>query len=138
MAKSSLQGFMNFVREQGVVGLAVGLVLGSAVKSVVDSLVNSIINPLIGVILGSGNSLVELHFTINEQQIRYGIFLNSLLQFVIIAAVVYFVVTGLGLDKLDRKKDEAVPVVEKAREGGKKAVEAEKAEAKDGGKKSSK
>jgi len=110
-----LQGFMKFVREQGVVGLAVGIVLGTAVKSVVDSLVNNIVNPVIGVLIGSQEALTELSWHINGQNIRYGLFLNSVLQFVIVAAVVYFAVTGLKLDKLDLKKEDA-PAKEPAKD----------------------
>ena len=51
-----LQGFIDFIREQGVVGLAVGLVLGVASKSVIDSLVNNIFNPVIGVLTGGGET----------------------------------------------------------------------------------
>ena len=50
-----LQGFVDFIREQGVVGLAVGLVLGVAAKSVVDSLVQNIFNPIIGLLYGGGD-----------------------------------------------------------------------------------
>jgi hypothetical protein len=47
-----LQGFVDFVREQGVVGLAIGLILGFASKTVVDSLVNNIFNPIVGLLTG--------------------------------------------------------------------------------------
>ena len=56
--KSPVQGFLVFVREQGVVGLAIGLVLGVAAKSVVDSLVANIFNPVIGLI-GNGGDLSD-------------------------------------------------------------------------------
>lgn len=121
-----IQGFMNFVREQGVVGLAVGLVLGTAVKGVVDSLVQNIINPLIGVLTGNSGSLEKLHFTLSDQKINYGAFLSTVLQFLIIAAVVYWVVSGLKLDKIDRKKDEAPKAVENTRPDDKKSLKNKK------------
>ncbi len=105
--KQQAQGFMDFIREQGVVGLAVGLVLGSAVKTVVDSLVNNIVNPLLGLVLGNGESLTSLSLHIGRSEVKYGEFLNALIQLLVIAAVIYFVVRGLKLDRLDRKKDEA-------------------------------
>lgn len=109
-APSWLQGFVNFVREQGVVGLAVGLVLGVAGKSVVDSIVANIFNPVIGVLTG-GVNLANRHICIKESagecvsKIGYGQLLSDLLSFLIVAAVVYFVVKGLKLDRLDKPKN---------------------------------
>ena len=52
-AKNALEGFLTFVREQGVVGLAVGFILGGAVVKVVAALVADIVSPLLGLLLGS-------------------------------------------------------------------------------------
>lgn len=101
-----LQGFVDFIREQGVVGLAVGLVLGIASKGVVDSLVANIFNPLIGVITGGG-SLTAKAVCLNDScssKLGYGQVLSDLISFIIVAALVYFAVKGLKLDKLDKKK----------------------------------
>lgn len=110
-APSWLQGFVDFVREQGVVGLAVGLVLGVAAKSVVDSLVNNIFNPVIGAITG-GPDLASRFLCIRHDdfgncvsKLGFGNVINSITSFMIVAAVVYFVVKGLKLDKIDKKKD---------------------------------
>ncbi len=106
-----IQGFLNFVREQGVVNLAVGLTLGLAAKSLVDAFVNSVINPIVGILYGGGGQLGEKFWCLKEvngvctNKLGYGGFLNQLINFIIIAAVVYFVVKGLKLDKLDKKKD---------------------------------
>lgn len=104
-----LQGFTDFVREQGVVGLAVGLILGVAAKSVVDSLVQHIFNPIIGLLYGGGDfstRYICMKTVANECQSKlgYGSFVNTLISFFIVAAVVYFVVKKLKLDKLDIKK----------------------------------
>lgn len=104
-----LQGFTDFVREQGVVGLAVGLILGVAAKSVVDSLVQNIFNPLIGLLYGGGdfsNRFICMKTVAGEckSKLGYGSFLNAVISFIIVAAVVYFVVKKLKLDKLDIKK----------------------------------
>jgi large conductance mechanosensitive channel len=109
-APKFLQGFVNFVREQGVVGLAVGLILGVAAKSVIDSLVNNIFNPVIGLLTG-GISLEHKTACIKHvngvctTSLGYGRFISDLISFFIVAAAVYFVVIGLKLDKLDRKKE---------------------------------
>lgn len=106
-----LQGFVDFVREQGVVGLAVGLVLGSAVKSIVDSLVTNIVNPIVGLLLG-GVDLRNKQLCLNSVKgactnaISWGNFVSSIISFITIAAIVYFVVRGLKLDKIDKKKEE--------------------------------
>ncbi len=104
-----MQGFVDFVREQGVVGLAIGLTLGIASKTVVDSLVNNIFNPVIGVLLG-GESLNTKSVCLKSvngvctSNLAYGQVLSDMLNFVIIAAIIYFVIKGLKLDKFDKKK----------------------------------
>jgi len=107
--KGHLAGFMVFVREQGVVGLAVGLVLGTQVKTLVDQLVASFLNPLIGLVLPGGGSLAEKTFGLtigsNTAHFGYGAFISVLISFLTVAGVVYFVVKGLKLDRLDKKKD---------------------------------
>jgi len=106
-----IQGFVDFIREQGVVGLAVGLILGLGSKSVVDSLVANILNPIIGVLIG-GDSLAHRYVCLKEtngvctSRLGYGDFLSDVLSFIVIAAVVYFVVKGLKLDRLDKPKAE--------------------------------
>lgn len=100
-----MKGFLNFVREQGVVGLAVGFILGGAVARVVSSLVDDIINPFLGLALGSADGLAQASFEVAGATVRYGSFLAVLLDFAVIALVVYFGVKSLGLDKLDKKAE---------------------------------
>lgn len=104
-----LNGFMGFIREQGVVGLAVGLVLGVQVKALVDQLVASFINPVVGLLLPGQGGLAEKTFTLSvlgkHAVFAYGAFIAVTISFITVAAVVYFGVKGLGLDKLDKKKD---------------------------------
>jgi len=104
------RGFLNFIREQGVVGLAVGLVLGGAVATLVKSLVDNVVMPPVGLLLGSADGLKGLSWTLGKANgkdsvLHYGVFLNDLLNFIIIALVIYVVVHLLGLDKkFDKKK----------------------------------
>ena len=102
---SQMEGFMNFIRKQGVVGLAVGFILGGAVSKVVASLVEDIINPILGVILGSGGGLEEASTMIGAVELRWGSFIAVIIDFLIIALVVYYGVKGLKLDQLDAKGD---------------------------------
>ena len=104
--KNQLHGFLDFIREQGVVGLAVGFILGGAVSQMVTSLVTNIINPLIGIVLGQVD-LADRAFTVGSATLKYGAFISTIINFVIVAAVVYFGVKWIGLDKLDKKKEDA-------------------------------
>jgi large conductance mechanosensitive channel len=101
--------FVEFIRQQGVVGLAIGLVLGLQVKALVDQFVASFVNPLLGLVLPGSGSLASKTFTLNvsgkSATFGYGKFIDVLLSFVIVAAVVYMVFKVLRLEKLDKKKE---------------------------------
>lgn len=99
-----VKGFIEFVREQGVIGLAVGFILGGAISKLVASLVNDIINPLLGVALGAVGNFKDMGVRVGEAKIAYGAFLSVVIDFLVVALVVYFGVKMLGLDKLDKKK----------------------------------
>jgi large conductance mechanosensitive channel len=101
-AKERLSGFTDFIREQGVIGLAIGFILGGAVSKTVTSLVDNIINPLVGIMLGKVD-LKDKVVTLDHTVIHYGAFISSIVDFVIVAAVIYFVFKGLKLDRLDKK-----------------------------------
>lgn len=103
-----LQGFTDFVREQGVVGLAIGFVIGAQIKALVDQVVASFINPLLGLLLPGEGSLTDKAFHVSfrgkGEDFVYGAFLFQLISFLIVAALIYVVVKKLKLDKLDKKK----------------------------------
>jgi large conductance mechanosensitive channel len=99
-----MKGFLDFVREQGVVGLAVGFILGGAVSKLVAALVEDIISPILSLGLQNIENLSEAYVQIGEAKIMWGDFLNVLIDFLVIALVVYYGVKLLKLDKLDKKK----------------------------------
>ena len=101
LPKEQLEGFMDFIREQGVIGLAIGFILGAAVAKVVAALVADIVDPILGLILGSAKGLQEVVLG----PFKFGHLLSTVIDFVAIASVVYFAVKALGLDKLDKKKE---------------------------------
>lgn len=103
--KNQLVGFREFIREQGVVGLAVGFILGGAVSKVVTALVTDIINPLLGVVLGKAEGLKEAKLVVGSAEILWGDFLAVMIDFMIISAVVYFAIKLLRLENLDKKKN---------------------------------
>lgn len=86
-----LKGFRDFVLRGNVVDLAVAVVIGAAFGAVVNSLVSDIINPLIAAIVHKPN-FSYLVLEMNGGKITYGNFINAIIQFVIIAAAIYFFV----------------------------------------------
>ena len=100
-----MNNFIQFIREQGVVGLAIGFILGGAVSELVKSLIADVINPVVGLLLGSVEGLKAASVTFFGATIAWGDFASTLINFMVIAAVVYFGFNGLGLSKLDKKKD---------------------------------
>lgn len=102
-------GFMNFVREQGVVGLAVGLAIGAAAGDTVKKLVEGFINPVVQLLIGSQEGLQAAHFTVKIGErvgvFNWGAFVSSAITLLATAFVIYFIVKGMKLDKLDKKKD---------------------------------
>ncbi len=98
-----MKGFIDFIRERGVVGFAVAFILGGAITKVVSSLVSDIVNPILGLVLSRTKSLESMYFKIAGAKIMWGHFISILVDFLILAAVVYFIVRGLGLEKIDKK-----------------------------------
>lgn len=107
IADTHIGGFMQFVREQGVVGLATGFLIGGAVSKVVTALVTDIINPLISIVFGSADGIKLAAIQVGDSKIMWGDFVSVTIDFLIVAAVVYFGFKGLGLDKLDVKKEKS-------------------------------
>lgn len=103
--KNPLSGFLIFIREQGIIGLSIGFILGGAVSGLAKSLVNDILSPLLAILLGKVSDFSEAVWVVGEAEIRWGSFVMTLLDFILIAIVVYFFIKGLGLDKIDKKKD---------------------------------
>jgi large conductance mechanosensitive channel len=83
-------GFREFIQRGSVVDLAVAVVIGAAFGALITSFVTDVLTPLLG-IFGLPN-FEELSFTVGEAQVNYGLFLNALLAFLLIAAAIYFFV----------------------------------------------
>jgi large conductance mechanosensitive channel protein len=107
--KKQARGFMEFVRSQGVVGLAVGLAIGTQATELVKNIVGAVITPIVDLLVGkeglSGLSWT-VHFLDRTSTFRFGALVDAIIRFLAIAFVIYFVVKGLKLDKLDKKKAE--------------------------------
>ncbi|EIV94988.1 large conductance mechanosensitive channel protein MscL [Frankia sp. QA3] len=86
-----MKGFKQFLMRGNVVDLAVAVVIGTAFTAVVTSLVKTIFTPLIAAIFGKPD-FSALTFTVNGSVFRYGEFINSVVAFLSVATVIYFVV----------------------------------------------
>jgi large conductance mechanosensitive channel len=105
--KPRLEDFLNFVREHGVIGLALGIIIGGAVTKLVTATVTDLINPIVGIFLGKLGNLNDITIPIFSANILIGNFISTLIDFLIIFAVVYFGIKKLGLEKIDKKKEES-------------------------------
>jgi large conductance mechanosensitive channel len=101
-----MKEFITFIREKGVLGLAVGIIMGGAVTKLVTSIVDNLISPLIGAVTGVAGNLTTMEYTVPMTQItfKYGAFISSLIDFIAVLAVVYFVFVKSPINKIDKKE----------------------------------
>ncbi|HEY1486358.1 MAG TPA: large conductance mechanosensitive channel protein MscL [Micromonosporaceae bacterium] len=107
-----MDGFKKFLLRGNVVDLAVAVVIGAAFGAIVTAFTTDFLTPIIGALAGKAN-FKKRTFTIHHAQFGYGDFINSIISFVIIAAVVYFLVVlpvGKLLDRYKPAPDEPTPV----------------------------
>lgn len=98
-----IKEFKEFISRGNVMDLAVAVIMGAAFTAIVNSLVNDIIMPIIGVIMG-GISFEKLSFNIGDSVIKYGMFIQSIINFLLISLVVFIIVKTLS--KFKKKKEE--------------------------------
>lgn len=107
--KGHLGGFVDFVREQGIIGLAVGLAIGTAAGVTVKDIVNGFINPIVQFIVGSGTKLADATWHVElfgrTADFAWGAALSSTITLIATALVIYWLVNIFKLDRLDKKKD---------------------------------
>ena len=112
-----MRGFKTFLLRGNVVDLAVGFVIGVAFGAVVTALVKDLVTPLIAAIFGKPD-FGALTFTINNSKFLYGDFINAVVAFVLVAAVIYYlvVVPYTALVSRSRKEPPADPTTKKCTE----------------------
>ena len=112
-----MRGFKAFLLRGNVVDLAIGVVIGIAFAAVIGAFVKDLVTPLIAAI-GGKPDFASLSFTINNSKFLYGDFINAVLAFVIIAAVIYFfvVLPYTTLIERSRKEPPADPTTKKCTE----------------------
>ncbi len=109
--KKFAKEFREFIARGNVVDMAVGIIIGAAFTAIVNSVVSDLITPIIG-IFTSGIAFEELVIPLAGQEtgIRIGSFINAVLQFLIIAFVVFWLVKGVNqVQKLGKKNEEEKP-----------------------------
>jgi len=107
-SKKHVEGFLDFIRTQGVVGLAIGLAVGVAASDTVKRIVEGFINPVVQFIVGSQDALSTATWTFEawgrSATFAWGAALSSLITLIATALVIYWIVHVFRLDKLDKKK----------------------------------
>jgi len=102
-----IKGFRDFILRGNVMDLAVAVIIGAAFTAIVTSLTEKIINPLMGAIIGKPNfGYLVAH--VNGGEVRYGDFLTAVINFLLIAAVVYFFIV-LPTQSLSKKFNPELP-----------------------------
>ncbi|MBV6700734.1 large conductance mechanosensitive channel protein MscL [Kitasatospora aureofaciens] len=103
------KGFRSFLLRGNVVDLAVGIVIGAAFTAVVTGFVTAFLTPLIGVATGAVGDFTQKTFDVAGTRFPYGVFVNALISFLLVAAVIYFAVV-VPVGKLQTRFESAKPV----------------------------
>ena len=103
-----LKEFKEFALKGNMMDLAVGVIIGAAFKGIVDSLVNDILMPIINACTG-GLNFNDWAVTIGKAKITYGVFISNVLNFIIMAFIIFLMVKGMN--KLRRKDEEVTTKV---------------------------
>ena len=103
--------FKEFALKGNAINLAVGIIIGAAFQGVVTSLTNNILSPIIGVFTGQNFDSLEVNFF--EVSIKYGAFITSVVNFVLMAFVVFLMVRAMNRVLALNKKEPAPPTTRK-------------------------
>ena len=104
--KKFLQEFKKFAMRGNVMDLAVGVIVGGAFSAITTSLINDFIMPIIGIFVSEA-SFADLYLYVNGATITYGNFIQAVLNFIIMAFIVFCMVKAIN--KISRKKEETPP-----------------------------
>ena len=100
--------FKQFIARGNVIDLAVGVIIGAAFKSIVDSLTNDILMPFLGLFINE-SSFTALQFHVGDAVVNFGSFIQAVINFVIMALVIFFMVKIINRFHRKKKKEEAPP-----------------------------
>ena len=113
--KKNIEEFKKFIARGNVIDLAVGVIIGGAFSSIVTSLVNNILTPILGLVLG-GVDFFFLSITFRDTKIEYGAFIQSIIDFLIIAICIFTIVKIINKIMHIKKKEEEKVVPKKSDE----------------------
>ncbi|HSH17966.1 MAG TPA: MscL family protein [Candidatus Saccharimonadales bacterium] len=105
--REQVGGFVNFVREHAIVGLAIGFIIGAQAQAVIKQLVDSFITPALSVLLGG--SLAKKTFMLGGEEFKWGAMVYALVNLISVLVAIYLLLKIFKLDKLDKPKDKAAP-----------------------------
>ena len=103
-----VQEFKDFAMRGNVIDMAVGVIIGGAFGKIVSSLVDDMLMPLIGTLTG-GINFTELSVNVGDAQIKYGMFLQNILDFIIVAFCVFMMIKGINNLAKKKKEEAAAP-----------------------------
>ena len=98
--------FKEFIAQGNILDMAISFVMGTAFKAIVTRLVDNILMPLLGIAMG-GKDFSTLSFTIGNESVAYGMFLQSIIDFLIIAICLFFILKMMTILTRKRKAAEA-------------------------------
>jgi large conductance mechanosensitive channel len=109
-AFSLLDEFKQFALKGNVIDLAIGVIIGAAFGKIVESLVKHIIMPLVSVVVPGKESYLEWKWVVDGKEVPYGLFLGEIVNFLILALVLFlFIVKFLGFIMKTKKQEAAAP-----------------------------
>ena len=123
-----LKGFKEFIMKGNVLDLAVAVIIGAAFAQVVNAMVEAVLMPLISALVGSPNFDSFAVLTVNGNDIRFGVLLTALVNFLLVAAAVYFAIVlpmnkmiearnrRLGIDPTEEEADAQVQLLTEIRD----------------------
>lgn len=126
----TLKEFKAFISKGNIIDMAVGVIIGTAFSKIVTSVVNDILTPFLGIVIG-GLDFTDLTLKVGDATISYGIFLQNVFDFLVVAACIFTFIKILSKfnkkeevkeEKVEPKKDEQIVLLEEIRDLLKKEV----------------
>lgn len=106
--KKFLEEFKTFALRGNVLDMAVGVIIGGAFQAIVSSLTNDVISPILGI--AGSMDFTSFVFTINGSEIRYGAFITAVINFIIMAFIIFCLVKGINkLASFGKKEEQKTP-----------------------------
>ena len=112
--KNFVKDFKEFIAKGNVMDMAVAVIIGGAFGKIVTSLVDNIIMPLIGALMPGGVSIADLSAKVGDAEVKYGLFIQNIVDFIIVAFVIFLVLKAFmsmkkKFEKPEEPKEEEAP-----------------------------